>query len=170
MKIAKRDAELIKQIALRVGGDLGYEIAEELVTRGSITDDDLSGMYPDANEARGVLYILQSLQIVNLVYYRMKKSRWMVYEWRINYDRLDSVLRDRKKKVYEVLKHRLEYERANPRYWCGTLGCKSYSFDEAFEYLFKCPYCGRQLKLIDNKKLLKFLENLVKKLEKDLQR
>lgn len=63
---------------------------------------------------------------------------------------------------------RLDYERGHDFYFCYTPECERLTFEDAMEYVFKCPTCDKLLQYFDNQKVRVALENKIRQLEKEM--
>ncbi len=121
------------------------------------------------NDVRRVLYQLHNNQIVSYRKVMDPNTRWYTYFWKLNVNNIYALIRRRKRRVLEILKQRLEYERANTFFKCTSgKGCPVVTFDVAMEHYFRCPVCGAPLEQFDNSKIIRFLEKEIAKLEEEL--
>jgi len=54
-------------------------------------------------------------------------------------------------------------------YYCGTPGHRRIPFEEATEYIFRCPECDKPLMYYDNSKIIEFLTRKIEQLRAELQ-
>ncbi len=116
--------------------------------------------------------VLYELFDVGIVRYRREKepdTGWFTYYWSLDYENLANVVLRRKKLVLEKLKARLEYEKQNMFFACPNHPEKRYTFDEAYDHSFKCPECDSVLENQDNSMIIRFIEDLMKKIESESQ-
>jgi transcription initiation factor IIE alpha subunit len=48
-------------------------------------------------------------------------------------------------------------------------GCKRYTFEDASDFMFMCPKCGRPLQPFDNEGIIKALEGRIRRIEEELR-
>ena len=122
------------------------------------------------NEVRRVLYELHNKQIATYRKVIDPSTRWYTYYWKLNTENIYTLIKRRKRRVIELLKQRLEYERNNTFFKC-TKGerCPIVTFDVAMEHYFKCPTCGAPLEQFDNSKIIELLEKKISELEEELK-
>ncbi len=166
--MSKRELmDLIEALA----GREAKEVFSYLLEQGKeLTDEEISrNTGIRVNAVRKALYSLSELGLISYRRIRDRNTGWYVYYWRINLENIDSILLTRKKEILKKLKERLEYERGNTFFICENEGIR-YTFDEAFEYDFRCPRCGGNLVHVDNNEVIEILEKRIKTLEEELKR
>ncbi|MFX0067870.1 MAG: transcription factor E [Promethearchaeota archaeon] len=134
-----------------------------------VTDEELaekSGMR--LNIVRKILYKLYDNRLASYRRVRDKNTGWFVYFWKLNPERIFTLVRKKKTLVLQHLRERLAYEKENTFYRCDEDNNSRFTFDEAMEIAFRCPKCGGPLKHQKNRKLIKVLQRKIKDLEKDL--
>lgn len=134
-----------------------------------VTDEELaekSGMR--LNVVRKILYKLYDNRLASYRRVRDKNTGWFIYFWKLNPERIFTLVRKKKTLVLKHLKERLAYEKENTFYKCNEENNSRFTFDEAMEIAFRCPKCGKPLKHQKNRKMIRVLQSQIKKLEKDL--
>ena len=159
--------DLIEALA----GREAKEVFNYLLEQGKeLTDEEISRSTGiRVNAVRKALYSLSELGLISYRRIRDRNTGWYVYYWRINLENIDSILLTRKKEILKKLRERLEYEKGNTFFICENEGIR-YTFDEAFEYDFRCPRCGGNLVHVDNNEVVEILEKRIKMLEEELKR
>ncbi|MBS7658014.1 MAG: transcription factor [Candidatus Bathyarchaeia archaeon] len=160
----------IIEVAKFFGGDEGVKIIQVLEKLGEATDETLaieSGV--KLSNVRKFLYKMYSHGLISAVRAKDEKKGWFIFYWRIQKDQLNAFIRDRKRKVLEKLKKRLEYEKLHEFFICEKCPNVRVSFEEAMESAFKCLNCGEQLKNVDNSKIIDFLTKKINQLEEELK-
>jgi len=99
---------------------------------------------------------------------RDKEKGWFVYHWRLQPDQFAGFITSMKRRVLERLKTRLRYEMKHEFYTCQTPGCKRYTFEEAIEFLFKCPICHKPMIHLNYNCFIKVLIRKIEQIEKEL--
>jgi len=134
-----------------------------------VTDEQLaekSGMR--LNVVRKILYKLYDNRLASYRRVRDKNTGWFVYFWKLNPERIFTLVRKKKTLVLQHLRERLAHEEENTFYQCDEDNSSRFTFDEAMEIAFRCPKCGGPLKHQKNRKLIRVLKQKIKALEKDL--
>ncbi len=158
---------------LKVAGILGGEEAVKLVGVLSqvdeITDEEIvSKSEIKLNTVRKILYKLYDHSLVGLRRTRDKNTGWFIFHWRLQPDQIDGFLTNQKRHILEKLETRLNYEKNHDFYFCYTVGCRRLPFEEATEYVFRCPKCDKPLMHFDNRKLVDFLSDKAQQLRSEL--
>ncbi|MDW8039796.1 MAG: transcription factor [Nitrososphaerota archaeon] len=162
------DATLMK-VAEALGEEEAVKIIEMLKNSDEITDDEIANKTGvRLNNVRKILYKLYDHSLVSLRRTRDPKTGWFIFHWKLQPDQLEGFILSQKRRVFEKLNIRLEYEKNHDFYYCYTPGCKRVPFEEAVELVFKCPTCGKPLMHCDNEKIVKVLTQKVEQLRKEL--
>jgi len=158
------------EVAKFFGGEDGIKIIQALEKLGEATDEAIaaeSGV--KLNIVRKFLYKMYSHGLISAVRARDENKGWLIFYWKIQKDQLNAFIRNRKRKVLEKLKKRLEYEKLHEFFICEKCSNVRVSFEEAMESAFKCLNCGEQLKSVDNSKIIEFLTRKIKQLEEEVK-
>ncbi|MBU2477331.1 hypothetical protein KKG83_07735 [Candidatus Micrarchaeota archaeon] len=158
---------------------LSYEIARDFINttggkdaislikackskKGRINDEEIA-------EKTG-LKITEVRTILNRLHYRgiacydkkkNNKTGWFSYTWEIKEKRIAELIIEQQSEEIKKLEKKLEFETDYAFFSCKQI-CESVPFEVAAEYQFKCPGCGKQMELVNNKKRVK---NIKKQLE-----
>lgn len=163
------DHDTLMQVARILGGEEAARIVEALSQIGETTDEEIVDKADiKLNTVRKILYRLYDHSIVALRRTRDKNTGWFVFHWRLQPDQIDGFLTNQKKHILEKLEIRLDYEKNHDFYHCYTPGCKRLTFEEATEYVFRCPKCDKSLMHFDNEKIIEFLSKKVVQLKSEL--
>ncbi len=161
---------LIKQVVIEFAGEDAFEVVSRLKEDKETTDEELAnetGMR--LNTVRKILYKLYELHLASYRRTRDKQTGWFVYYWILEPDRIHGLLREKKSKVLDRLKQRLDYETQNTFYYCNHDGCARHTFEEAMANAFKCPLCNNQLVHIDNANIINALKKQIALLEQEIK-
>lgn len=162
--MSERDQVLLI-LAKKIHGDIAGRIAERLSRVGEATDEQLSQAL--GIEIGTIRRLLNELYESRLVRYRRVRDvdqGWYLYYWRLTDDDPFRVVEERKKKVLENLKLKLEHEEGGSHFICPQ--CKMrYSFDDVADYMFRCPECGSDLEAADNSLIINKLKMVIRRLE-----
>jgi len=142
---------------VRVLGD--KELSDEEIARKANMKDDI---------ARRVLYKLYHGLIVNLRRERDEETGRYNFFWSLNLEQVEIVVKTWKRRVLKKLEAKLKYEKENQFFYCGTPGCRRYTFDEASDNFFSCPRCGQPLEFFDNSKIVQALEAKIEQIKREL--
>ncbi len=160
---------LIKQVVIEFAGEDAFEVVRRLKDDEETTDEEIAnetGMR--LNAVRKILYKLYDLHLASYRRTRDKQTGWFVYYWILEPERIHGLLRDKKNKVLEKLRQRLQFEKENTFYHCNNNGCPRHTFEEAMANAFKCPVCSGQLVHVDNIQIITLLKKQVQLLEKEV--
>ncbi|OYT49983.1 transcription factor [Candidatus Bathyarchaeota archaeon ex4484_231] len=161
--------ETIAKVARILGGEEAVEIAKVLSQVEEITDEEIVAKTDiKLNSVRKILYKLYDHSLVGLRRTRDKNTGWFIFHWRLQPDQIDGFLTNQKRRILEKLETRLKYEQTHEFYFCNTPGCRQIPFEEATEYVFRCPKCDKRLMHFDNSKIIEFLSKKVKQLRSEL--
>lgn len=165
----RKNKELI-ELARDIGGEEAVEVIRALEKKGEATDEELAEMTGiRVNTVRRILYALYDHQLAEFRRTRDKETGWYYYYWHLETKRLPEIIRARKMQELKKLKQMLEEETSEIYYHCGTPGHPKLTFDEALEYEFQCPICGKMLQQYDNTKIVEELKKRIAQLEKELK-
>ncbi len=132
------DQTLMKVVALF--GEEAVEVVQVLKGLDEVTDNEIADkILISIYMVRKALYKLYDHYLMGLRRSRDKKTGWFVYHWRLQPDQFAGFIASMKRLVLGRLETRLRYEMNHEFYSCQTRGCKHYTFEEAIEFLFKCP-------------------------------
>ncbi|MBS7640139.1 MAG: transcription factor [Candidatus Bathyarchaeia archaeon] len=167
MPIISHDT-LIK-VAHAIGGEKAAKIMEVLSQNEELTEDEIvSKTGIKLNDVRKILYRLYELSLVGLRRVRSTNTGWFTFYWRAQLDQVEGFIISQKRRILEKLEERLKYEESHSFYYCHTPGCKRLSFEEATEYLFRCPKCNKPLVFYDNSKIIEAIKKKIEKIKSEL--
>jgi len=167
MSFVNRDT--LMKMAKVLGGEEAVKIVEILSQVDEITDEEIvSKTDIKLNTVRKILYRLYDHSLVALRRTRDKDTGWFIFHWRLQPDQIDGFIINQKKHILEKLEARLDYEKTHDFYYCYTLGCRRLPFEEATEYVFRCPKCDKPLAHFDNKRIIEILSKKIEQLRSEL--
>jgi len=168
--IALPDHEVLVKVAEVLGGEDAVKIVEILEKVDEITDEEIVAKTEiKLNTVRKILYRLYDHSLVGLRRTRDDKTGWFIFHWRLQPDQIEGFLINQKKRILEKLEARLNYEQSHDFYYCGTPGHRRIPFEEATEYIFRCPKCDKPLMHFDNSKIIEFLSKKIEQLRAELK-
>lgn len=161
--------DMLTKVAKIIGGEDAVKIVEVLSQSDEMAEDDIvakTGI--KLNDVRKILYKLYEHSIVGLRRTRDKDTGWFIFYWRIQTDQIEGFIISQKKRVLEKLEMRLEYEKNHDFYYCHTPGCRRVTFEEATEYIFRCPTCNKPLIHYDNSRIIEALSKKIDRIKSEL--
>lgn len=150
-----------------VAGKDGYKIFEYLIKKGREIEEFkiAEDLNLQINYVRSLLYKLYEKKLVSSSRRRDKEKGWFIYSWLAHPEQLLYLLIEEKKKEIKKLKESIPKE---DRFICP--GCKRlFTYKQAMECMFICPYCGKPLELKAIPEIKKEIEKQVQKLEKEIK-
>ena len=168
MELFFADKETLKRVVALFGED-AVRVAEVLASVDETTDIQITDQTEiRLNTVRKTLYRLYDHSLVGLRRTRDKETGWFVFHWRLQPDQLEGFMSNQRRRVLEKLETRLRYEKSHEFYSCKTPGCKRFTFEEAFELLFKCPACNRSMVHVNNSHIIETLTRKISQIKKEL--
>ncbi len=110
------------------------------------------------DEVRKALYKLLDLEIASFRKVRDKQTGWFIYFWKLEPEKITSVVIKKQRAVHFKILERLQYERENMFFHCSSKDCFRKTFQEAMELDFECDKCFLPLVDFDNSTIITILE------------
>jgi len=158
------------KIAGVVGGDDATGVVAALMALKSATDEQIAN---HANlripSVRRTLYKLLNLGLVRYEEKREPEAQKTYYLWSPALDQLEGYITNMKRVVSEKIRIKLDYLRSNVLFHCGDPAHKKLTFEEAMEFFYKCPVCGKPLQQVDVSELIGRFEKRLALLEGDVK-
>jgi len=152
-------------------GEEAVKVVQVLKGVHEVTDKEIADeTQTSVHMVRKTLYKLYDHSLVVLRQSRDKETHWFVYHWRLQPDQFAGFITSMKRLVLERLKTRLRYEMDHEFYSCQTPGCKRYTFEEAVEFLFKCPTCHKPMTHLNSNSFIKILTQKIEQIAKELSK
>ncbi len=175
----KPDKQLIEALLIiveKMYGELARRILELIMKSKTPVGEESMGkiLGVKSNEARKIVQKLAEEGIIR--YRRLKREAKPgekasgIHAWFINYERIEGILINRLRKTREKLKIRLEFLKEQGQLFICPVCGKRYTFDEALANDFTCSNDGSMLIEYDTSKEIEFLENIIKEIDKDLEK
>jgi len=163
------DEDTLYKVAKIIGGEEAIKIVKVLKNNEELTDEEISEKTGiNLNLVRKILYKLYNHSIVGLRRERDEGSGWFIFYWTLQPSQIDGFIINQMKRILEKLEMRLEYEKNHDFYYCFTPGCRRLSFEEAVEFVFKCPSCGKPLQHFDNTAIIEALSKKIEEIKREL--
>ena len=164
------EKETIIKLAKLVGGDDAARVMKLLLRKPGIVDEEIaSRLKLDVREIRKILHKLNEIGILHYELTRDKETEHRIFKWYVQQEQITGFILTNMEKILDRLREKLESEKNNQFYWCGTLGHPRLLFDEAMDKLFRCPVCGKPLAPHDSSQLVEALEWKISEIEKTLE-
>lgn len=122
----------------------------------------------DLNYTRNLLYRLYQKNLASFIRRKDKKRGWYIYYWSLNDDGLKRFLIGLNKRKIERLKAQIKNEAAGGFFICEG-GCMRLDFDQAINFDFKCPECGRLMGQEDSETKIRELKKRIKRIENNIK-
>jgi transcription initiation factor TFIIE subunit alpha len=162
------DATLMK-VATAMGEEEAVKLIDFIKSMDEITDDEIANNTGiRLNLVRRILYKLYDHSLVSLRRTRDPKTGWFILHWKLQPNQLEGFILSQKRRVLEKLNVRLEYEKTHDFYCCDTPACKRVPFEDAVEFVFRCPICGKPLAHCENEDFVQRLSEKIEQLRKEL--
>lgn len=147
---------ITKDFLTTVAGQNAPELVKVcLEKKKDITDEEISKKVPlKITEIRTILNQLHYRGIACYNKAKTKRSGWYNYTWSIRTRRIAELLLEQKIEEIEKIERKQEFEKNYEQFRCEGK-CTQFAFEVAAEYKFKCPECGKQMELIDTRKMIK---------------
>ncbi|WP_297063345.1 transcription factor E [Thermococcus sp.] len=169
VQVARRKNKELLEIARDIGGEEAVEVVKALEKMKEATDEELAEKTGiRVNTVRRILYKLNDHGLADFKRIRDPETGWYYYYWRLETKRLPEIIKAKKMAELKRLKEMLEEETNEIYYWCGEEGHPRLTFDEAMEYEFQCPICGKMLMQYDNSRIVEDLKKRIEELEIEL--
>ncbi len=157
-------------------GELARRILELIMNAKTPVGEESMGkiLGVKSNEARKVVQKLAEEGIIR--YRRLKRTvkpgekATGIHAWFINYERIEGILLNRLRRTREKLRSRLEFLREQGQLFVCPVCGKRYTFDEALVNDFRCINDGEILEEYDTSEEIRFLEEKIAEIDKDLER
>ncbi len=165
------DKDLLYDVILKIGGEDAVKLAKELQGRKQATEDDLSKATGiKLNDVRKILFKVHCFSLVTSESIQDNKTGWLIFYWRLQADRLESLIRTQKRRILEKIEARLDFEKNHDFYYCKNNHCGKFPFEEVVESIFHCPKCGGELVHFDNSRVVATLESKLNALLEEVKR
>ena len=162
------DDPMLVEVLTGIAGLKALNVVRILRSKKEMTDYELAHiMGMSWNKTRGILYNLNTRNVVRCRKMNDKRTGKTMYFWSLDEDRLRSLLIERRKETLQKLREKLSFEQENNFYSCIT-GCTRVQFDKAMEYEFMCPVCREPLNFQDNTVIVEELNSYIQHLESSL--
>jgi len=166
----KLDSEALNELVREIAGKDVVSLVELLKDKENISEFVLADKIKiTVNQVRNMLYRLYSHNLVSFIRKKDKKKGWYIYYWTFdNYKAREEIFKLKKRKI-ENLKRLLAREIEGNFFICPDK-CIRLKFEDALEYSFKCPECGKILDKEDNTRKIERIKREIKDIEESLEK
>lgn len=165
----KLSAKEIQEIISQTAGEDIIPLVNLLRNKKNVSEFKLAeDLKETVNAVRNKLYRLHNANLVSFIRKKDKQKGWYIYYWTLNTSRARFLFFELKKQKIIQLKERLEREQENQFYICPNK-CMRLDFDQAMNFEFKCPECGKLINLEDNKEKITAIKQEIENLEKEIK-
>src|SRR3989344_2353404 len=164
----KLSSKIIEGVVSEVAGEDVVPLVKVLKNKKNVSEFKLAeNINREVNEARNMLYRLFNANLVSFIRKKDKKKGWYIYYWTFNLKRVKDLFWELKKKKSMALKERLKRELSTDFFACDKK-CIRLSFEQATDFEYKCPECGKLMHQEENKQIIEDIKKQIEELEKKL--
>lgn len=146
-------------------GDIAVQVAEFLQKNKPSTEFEISEQIDiEVNKIRKALYKMVDANIASFFRKRDVERNIYVYKWEFHKEKVKDILTSMQKEKKNKLESRLKNEKDKAFYICVN-SCTRMPFEEAVEYEFWCPECGKMMVEHDNSKTIKNIKDQLNKIK-----
>ncbi|MEK6874573.1 MAG: hypothetical protein AABX52_02380 [Nanoarchaeota archaeon] len=157
--------KVVEQVISEVAGKDTLKIVKALKGKKNISEFKLAhDIAEEINTTRNMLYRLYNANLVSFTRKKDKTKGWYIYYWTFNTPRVKDLVGTLKKKRLDMLRERLDREKASHFYACLSR-CIRLDFEQATDFGYKCPECGKLLNQEDNTDIIINLEKEIGKIK-----
>jgi len=161
--------KIVEEVIVEIAGPDVVPLIKLLRNKRNVSEFKLAdSMKQEVNIVRNMLYRLYDANLVSFIRKKDKKKGWYIYYWTFDSKRVRYLVRTLKQKRLEKLKERLMREKQENFYLCPDK-CVRLDFDQAMNFEFKCPECGKLISQEDNAEKIAAIEKEISELEKGLK-
>lgn len=165
----KLSNNLVQDVVSEVAGEDVISLVKVLKNKKNVSEFRLAdAIKQEVNTTRNMLYRLYDANLVSFIRKKDKKKGWYIYYWTFNLKRVKHLASELKRKKLDALKERVHREKTGQFYACSA-GCIRLDFEQAMNFEFKCPECGKLIDLQDNTERVNKIEAEIKKLKEELK-
>ena len=157
---------IIKDVVKDVAGEDSVQLVMKIKGKKNISEFKIAeSMNTEINLVRNMLYRLFQNNLVHFMRKKDRKKGWYIYYWTFQDNQIKHLYFKLKKDKLHKLKERLQREKNGQFYVCNDQ-CMRLSFEQAMDFEFKCPECGKLIELQDNSEQLVNIKRNIHELER----
>ena len=166
----KASNKIIEDLVREVAGEDVIPLVNVLKNKKNVSEFKLAEkLKEEVNITRNMLYRLHDANLVSFIRRKDKTKGWYIYYWTFKTKGIKYILASLNQKKLAQLKERVEREQQGQFYLCPD-NCMRLSFDQAFDFNFKCPECGKIMELQDNEEKIVKLREEIRAIEEEVRR
>ncbi len=158
----------IEEILLSLLGEDGAPLIRELLKQDNTSEFQLATKTKkDIKVIRKMLYILYNNNLVSFTRKKDKEKGWYIYSWTLVPESVKYSYYKKKKDRLELLQKILGEEQKELFFSCPNQ-CVRLNFDQATDFEFHCPECGKLLSQDTNEEKIATLKKELEVLQKEI--
>ncbi len=159
----------IEDMIVEVLGEEGLKLLKYLYGRENVSEFELANKTKfDIKIIRRMLYILYNHNLVGFSRKKDKQKGWYIYYWTLLPESIKFAYIKKRVEMAALLRERLEQERKELFFVCPD-NCVRLTFDQATDFDFHCPECGKLAMQDNNKQAVEELEKRLLDIEAELK-
>lgn len=167
-KFLKR--EDVKELLENIGGPDAERIIRRLPSTKYRSEFELADdVNMHVNSVRSILYNFYERKMVDYTKKRDPQKGLYIYSWKLFLPKVKQALVRLKKKQVEDLEHKLVEEGEQNHFKCTECGT-TYTYEQALNDQFSCPYDDAHLKMVDRQKEVRKIKRKKRKLEREIKK
>jgi len=161
--------KIIEATIVEVAGEDVLPIVYFLKNKKNISEFKIAEVIKkEINTTRNMLYRMQEANLVSFIRKKDKKKGWYIYYWTFKPKMIKHIFISLKKERLTKLKDRLIREKSSHFFICQNK-CIRLDFDQAMNFEFKCPECGKIINQENNLEKIRLIEEEIKKIKSELK-
>ncbi len=159
----------IDEVVLRILGEDGLKLADLLKDAENVSEFDIAKkLKKDIKVVRKMLYLLYNHNLVSFTRKKDKQKGWYIYYWTLVTESLRFAYLKRRRELLVQLTEELNQEINKVFFQCPEK-CVRLDFDDALEFEFRCPECGKLLEQDDSSIRIEELKSTIVEIEEELR-
>ena len=158
----------IEEILAFILGEEGLPLVKQLAGKDNVSEFELATKTKkDIKVVRRMLYLLYNHNLVSFTRKKDKIKGWYIYYWTLLPESIKYVYIKKKKETLQQLQQQLEEEQKELFFSCPNK-CVRLNFDQAMDFEFHCPECGKLLVQDGTEEKAGILRKEIKQIESEL--
>ena len=159
----------IEDILILILGEDGLPLVKQLTGRENVSEFELATKTKkDIKVIRRMLYLLYNNNLVSFTRKKDKIKGWYIYYWTLLPESIKYVYVKKKKETLAQLQQQLEGEQKELFFSCPNK-CVRLNFDQAMDFEFHCPECGKLLAQDGTEEKAEILKKEIESIEAELK-
>ncbi len=168
----KLSDKTIHDTIVQVVGEDVIPVVDYLKEKANISEFKIAEeLDEEVNRVRNMLYRLHTVNLVTYVRKKDKLKGWYISYWTLNLKSIIFLMEKMKLDQIDLLTERLkrEEDNLNSYFICPSL-CARLNFDDAMNFEFRCPECGRMMAQQDNTRTISHLKKRLEELKQPVEK